>query len=76
MFYTYILYSESFDRYYVGHCEDLRARLLRHNQKKVPSTKAYAPWQVVYTESYPTRSEASARERAIKNKKSRIISNH
>jgi len=71
MFYTYILYSEGFDRYYVGHCEDMSARLLRHNLKKVPSTKAYAPWKVVYTDTYPTRSEPSARERATKKKKSR-----
>jgi len=72
MFHTYILYSESFDRYYVGHCENMDARLLRHNLKKVPSTKAYAPWKVIYTEPYATRGEASAREKAIKKKKSRI----
>ena len=72
MYYTYILYSESFNRYYVGHCEDMEPRLLRHNLKKVPSTKAYVPWKLMYTESYSTRSEASSREREIKGKKSRI----
>ena len=72
MYYTYILYSESFDRYYVGHCEDMDQRLNRHNLKKVPSTKAYVPWQLVYTEHYLTRAEASSRERKIKSQKSRI----
>ena len=72
MYYTYILYSEAFDRYYVGHCEDIGPRLLRHNLKKVPSTKPYAPWKLMYTETYATRSDASKREREIKGKKSRI----
>ena len=70
-FYTYILYSTIFDRYYVGHCEDMLARLSRHNGKMVPSTKAYVPWQLMYTKSFSTRAEASAREHEIKKKKSR-----
>jgi putative endonuclease len=71
MFYTYILYSEKYDRFYVGHCEDIVARLMRHNNKGVPSTRPYAPWQIVYYETYNSRAEASARELAIKKKKSR-----
>ena len=72
MYFVYILYSVKFDRYYVGHCEDMSARLSRHNNKMVPSTKSYIPWQVVYTESFNSRALAAAREREIKNKKSRI----
>ncbi len=71
MFYTYILYSAVFDRYYTGHCEDIEARLERHNNWGVPSTRAYIPWKLVYYETYNNRSEASARELEIKNKKSR-----
>ena len=71
IYYTYILYSASFNRYYVGHCEDCVARLARHNAKGVPSTKAYVPWEMVYTEQYSTRAEAAGRELAIKKKKSR-----
>ena len=71
MYYTYILYSEKFDRYYVGHCEDLIKRLDRHNRKMVPSTKNYTPWILAYSESYPTRQEANARELYIKSMKSR-----
>ena len=69
MFYMYILYSEKFEWYYVGHCEDLEKRLSRHNTKGVSSTKPYVPWEIVYTEKYNSRSEASAREQQIKNKK-------
>ena len=71
MFYTYILYSKEFDRYYVGHCESMLARLARHNGGSVHSTKAFIPWTVVYTENYSTRLEASKRELEIKKKKSR-----
>jgi putative endonuclease len=71
MYYVYILYSESFDRYYVGHCEEIHARLNRHNSKAVPSTKPYLPWKLVYHEEFSSRSRASARELEIKNKKSR-----
>jgi predicted GIY-YIG superfamily endonuclease len=34
-FYTYILYSTSHDRYYIGQCEDLNVRLARHNSGMV-----------------------------------------
>ncbi len=71
MYFIYILYSENFDRYYIGQCEDLSARLTRHNAKTVLSTKAYTPWEIVHSESYGTRAEATAREKEIKNKKSR-----
>jgi putative endonuclease len=71
MFCTYILYSASFDRYYIGHCENTTARLFRHNNKMVPSTKPTVPWHLVYYEEYTSRAEASRRELEIKKKKSR-----
>ena len=71
MYYVYILHSKQFDRYYVGQCEDLEARVDRHNGKAVPSTKPYVPWELVYFESFGIRSEAVQREREIKGKKSR-----
>jgi len=71
MFYTYILYSAKHDRFYIGQCEDVAARLLRHNNSGVPSTKPYIPWQLASYEEYTSRAEASKRELEIKNKKSR-----
>ena len=71
MYFIYILYSKDFDRYYVGQCEDLDARLKRHNGKAVPSTKNYTPWRLVYSESFSTRAEPMQRETEIKKKKSR-----
>ena len=71
MFYTYILYSEKFDRYYIGHCEDLQARLARHNNGAVNSTKKHMPWRIVYFEEFNSRAEANKRELYIKRMKSR-----
>jgi putative endonuclease len=71
MYFTYILYSPNNKRYYVGHCEDMVARLQRHNSKMVPSTKNYVPWELVYAETFATRSEANQRELYIKKQKSR-----
>ena len=61
-----------YNRYYVGHCEDIDVRLLRHNRGGVPSTKYYIPWEVVYKENFTSRALAAAREKEIKKKKSRI----
>jgi putative endonuclease len=71
MYFTYILYATTHNRYYVGHCENIAARLQRHNAKQVPSTKSYEPWELVYTEVFATRSEAGKRELYIKKQKSR-----
>ena len=69
--YVYILYSERFGRYYVGSCQNIEERLLRHNAGATTSTKAYRPWQLVYSEKYETKTEAIKREFEIKKKKSR-----
>jgi len=71
MYYIYILYSKKFDRYYTGQCEDVDIRFKRHNDRGVPSTKPFVPWELVYTEVFATRAEAVSREKEIKNKKSR-----
>jgi putative endonuclease len=71
MFYTYILYSELIDRYYIGYTENLELRLERHNQGWSQYTKQGIPWNIVYFEKYEDKSAAIKREREIKNKKSR-----
>ena len=72
MFTVYILFSSSHNRYYIGHSADLNTRLKNHNYGKVRSTKAYKPWTIVYTEDFPTKSEAYKREMEIKSYKSGI----
>jgi putative endonuclease len=70
-YYTYILYSDKTDRFYVGSCQDLDDRIRRHNAGYSKSTKAGIPWQLRDTEPFGTRSETVARENEIKRKESR-----
>ncbi len=70
MYFVYILYSNSLSNYYIGHCQSLSKRLGQHNKGKVRSTKRGVPWQIVYTEIFTTRLQASMREKQIKSYKS------
>ena len=69
MFYVYILESLTNERHYVGHTEDMKTRLQRHNTGKVKSTKAFMPWRLVYSESFISKQDAYKRERQIKSYK-------
>ena len=66
MFFVYILYSNKFDRYYVGMTFNLEMRLKAHNSGNVRSTKAYLPWEVIHKEEFVTRIEARQREKYLK----------
>jgi putative endonuclease len=71
MFYVYILYSKTLDRFYVGQTENLDNRIFRHTNSGSKSTKAADDWELKYKEECNTRSEAVQREAEIKKKKSR-----
>ena len=71
MFYTYIIYSKSKEKYYIGYTEDLELRLERHNSGGSRSTKSGSPWKIVYYEVYKTKSEVIKREYEIKKRKSK-----
>jgi putative endonuclease len=70
-FHTYVLRSLSTGRFYIGHTGNLPKRIAQHNSNRVSSLKNRGPWELVYTEEYPTRAGASQRERQIKRMKSR-----
>ena len=70
-YYTYILYSEKLDKYYIGSTQDTGKRLERHNSGATPSTKAGRPWKIVFKEIHETRGEAIERENFIKRMKGR-----
>ena len=75
MFYIYILYSESADRYYVGQTNDPARRLIEHNTvEEIKFTTNYRPWtMVVAFEVSESRGEAIKVERFIKRQKSRTF---
>ena len=72
MFFVYILYSKSLDRYYVGHTASLNDRIKRHNSGRSKATKGGIPWSLIYKEMFENKADAYKRERSIKAKKSRI----
>jgi putative endonuclease len=70
-FFTYILFSQSFDRFYYGQTEDLNARLSYHNSGKVASTAPYIPWALFAYKEVNSRADALKLEKKLKNLKSR-----
>ena len=62
----YVIYSDSADRFYKGHCEDISRRLKEHNSGRTKSIKAFIPWRIVYYEESSTRDEAIKREHYFK----------
>ena len=70
-FTTYIIYSKTLDKYYIGFTADIVSRLQRHNQKGKGFTGKENDWQLVYKEEFASKAEAYLREREIKKWKSR-----
>jgi putative endonuclease len=67
MFTVYVLYSNRFNKIYVGYTSDINQRLLSHNELgKKGWTIKFRPWQLVYKEEYETKAEAMKREKELK----------
>ena len=75
MFYLYILYSISSDKYYVGYSEDVERRLSEHNySERITYTSKHRPWVLKkQIEIGDDRGFAMKIEKAIKKSKSRIL---
>ena len=73
MFTVYVLCSCKTGRRYVGSTGDLARRLSEHNSGQSTSTRNGAPWLLIHTESFPTRSAAVQRERFLKSGKGRAL---
>jgi putative endonuclease len=69
--YTYILFSEKLNKYYIGACTDMDRRLYEHNIGHSKFTSTSIPWILKYTESFETLQESKRRELDIKKMKSR-----
>ena len=65
-FYVYVLKSLDGNHRYVGMSESPEQRLKEHNAGKVRSTKAYLPWEIIYTEYIGDRVLARKREKYLK----------
>ena len=67
MQYIYVLQSQiNKDKIYVGNTDDLKRRLIEHNNGKNFSTKKDKPYRIVYYEAYLSKLDALDRERKLK----------
>lgn len=67
--FVYILQSQKDHKYYIGSTSDVESRLIYHNSGRQRSTRSRIPFQLIYSESFSTKSEALRRERYIKSLK-------
>ena len=68
-YYLYIIQSEKDDSFYIGTTQNLKERVLRHNQGRSKYTRTKRPWKLVFNEEHPDRSSAMKKEYAIKRQK-------
>ncbi len=69
---VYGLYSEKYNKIYIGQTSNLEKRLEYHNELSEKGwTKKFRPWQVIYKENLETRSLALKREKELKSAKGR-----
>jgi putative endonuclease len=65
-FTVYAIKSKNRNYIYVGMTNNLERRLKEHNQRENKSTKAYAPFTLVYSETFDSRSDARLKEKYLK----------
>ncbi|PIR75071.1 MAG: excinuclease ABC subunit C [Candidatus Magasanikbacteria bacterium CG_4_9_14_0_2_um_filter_42_11] len=66
-FTVYFLESrQDTQRHYIGFTENIKKRIIQHNQGLVTSTKKFRPWKIIYLEIYPNKADALGRERFLK----------
>jgi len=72
MFTVYVLYSEKYDKIYIGYTSNIEQRLLAHNQLETKGfTLKYRPWKLVYSEIFSEKGEAMRREKQLKTARGR-----
>jgi len=75
-YFTYVIKSETTDKIYIGHTDNLDNRLKRHNNllphKRSSFTyKNKGPWILIYKEEFKSRQEAQKREKYLKTSRGR-----
>ena len=71
-FWVYALYSEKYNKIYIGFSSDVEERLMSHNKLATKGwTIKFRPWILVYSEECESKSEAMKREKELKSFKGR-----
>lgn len=70
-FFVYVIQGTNSDYLHRGHCRDLDERLEQYNTSPLPKLKKYAPYKLLYYETFEGRIAAIRRERFFKTAKGR-----
>ena len=74
IFTVYVLYSEKYDKIYIGYTSHLINRFHAHNSlAKKGYTIKYRPWIVCHTEVFSSKNEATLREKQLKSYQGRLF---
>ena len=74
MFTVYVLYSQKFDKIYVGMTSNLEERFKSHNElAKKGWTMHFRPWEIIYHEILDSKADALKREKQLKSASGRIF---
>ena len=65
-YHTYILFSLSLQKHYIGSTGNLTNRLMDHNSGRSKYTAKGKPWKLVFSKEFRTRTEALQLENKIK----------
>ena len=65
-YYVYVLKSKKDGKLYIGFTTDLEARIQKHNDGEVFSTKGRRPFELIYYEGYKSLVDARRREKNLK----------
>jgi putative endonuclease len=72
MFTVYVLYSEKFNKIYIGYTSDIGERLKAHNELATKGwTLKFRPWKLIHCELFENKANAMRREKELKTAKGR-----
>ena len=66
MFYTYILYCKSLNKYYAGYTSDLNKRFDKHGSDRSKFTGSANDWEIIKYFQFGSKTEAIKFESKIK----------
>ena len=69
---VYVLRSSHDDKFYVGITNNLKDRVNRHNEGRVASTQARAPFSLIHAEDFGDYQSARRREKFLKSGSGRV----
>jgi putative endonuclease len=73
-YYVYILQSIKYsENYYTGFTTNLKERLAKHNNGKVPHTSKFKPWKIKMTIAFTEKEKALAFEKYLKSHSGRAF---